>query len=131
MTQILFYTSDPSQFGREITYILELSASCDFQFKCFHEYQKLNKYIRANPKNELIVILTALTHEELDMLISDKELFENISSVLILSDEEDDTLRKGHELHSRFIFIVDQKIDYLLSVVEHLTRKHVVVRDTI
>lgn len=124
MVQILFYTTNPSQFATEITCVLALSASCSCQLKCFYNYQELHEFIRTEPKNELIAILTALSDEELDQLVSDKQIFETITMVLILADEDDNTLRKGHALRPRFISTVNQKFNYTLSVVKHLVNKH-------
>lgn len=121
MEKILFYTRRPSQFVKEITCVLALSASNSFQFLSFYNCSDLTRYIHYESQNQLIVILTALSHQEVDELVAVKHVFESTPTVLILPCGDDDIVDKGAELHPRFIASVNQDFNYVLSVVDSLS----------
>jgi len=120
MEKILFYTSRPDKFATEITCTLALSTVHAIEFFTAYSYAQLIELFRTEPKNQLIAILTALSHDELDELISIKQMFETVPVVLILPDEHDDTLHKAHKLYPRFLATEGYDFKYVLSVVQNL-----------
>lgn len=121
MEKILFYTRRPSQFVMEITCVLALSASCSFQFQSLYNFLTLTRYMKDEANNQLIIILTALSHDEVDELLTVRHMFDNIPTVLILPDGDDDIVHKGSKLQPCFIAKVNHDFNYVLSVVEHLS----------
>ncbi len=70
----------------------------------------------------LAVILTQ-NRTELSEMISLHNLLQDIPLILILPDQEPDTVSKGHKLYPRFIGYADGNFEILAAVLEKMIRK--------
>ena len=120
MVKIFFYTSSPKRFSTEITCTLALSATHSFQFHSVYNRHKLKELLKNEVGETPIVILAAMTHQELDELLPLTQLHKDFPVVLLLGDDSEETIHKAHKFHPKFLTTVDQDFSYVLSVVEQL-----------
>lgn len=122
MVKILFYTSEPKQFGTEITCMLALSAENSFEFQSVYDTESLKQLLQNAITNKPIVILAAMSHQELDELLLLKKRHDDLPTVLLLADETDVTLKKAHMFRPKFLTTVHHDFKQVISVVEKLCK---------
>jgi len=122
MVKIYFYTSVPKKFGTEITCTLAFSATNSFQFHSVYSQNKLKELLYNEIDMLPIVILAALTHQELDELLPLTQQHKDFPVVLLLGDDSEETIHKAHKFHPKFLTTVDHDFSYVLSVVEQLSK---------
>ena len=122
MVKIFFYTSTPKKFGTEITCTLALSVVHSFQFYSVYTQNKLKELLQNEVGETLIVILAAMTHRELDELLTLRQQHKDFPIVLLLEDESEETIHKAHKFHPKFLTTVHHDFNHVLSVVEKLSK---------
>lgn len=122
MVKILFYTSTPNKFGTEITCTLALSMVNSFQFYSVYSQGQLMEMLRNEVSTTFIVILAAVTHQELDELLVLRNLHRDMPVVLLLPDDSEETLQIAHKFRPKFLTTVQHDFNYVLSVVEKLSQ---------
>lgn len=122
MVKILFYTNTPYKFGTEITCMLAMSAANSYQFYSVYNKTKLRQLLQSEAGGAPIVILAAMTHEELDELLALRQLHNDLPVVLLLADESEATLQKAHKYHPKFLTTIHHDFRQVLSVVEQLSK---------
>jgi hypothetical protein len=124
MVKIFFYTSTPKKFGTEITCTLAFSVVNSFQFHSVYSQNKLKEMLQNEMDATPIVILAATTHQELDELLPLRQQHKDFPVVLLLGDDTDETIHKAHKFHPRFLTTVHHDFNYVLSVVEQLSKTY-------
>jgi len=122
MVKILFYTSAPKQFGTEITCMLALSAENLFEFQSVYNTDNLKQLLQNELTAEMVVILAALSHSELDELLQLRQRYDDLPVILLLADDTDETLKIAHRFRPKFLTTVHHDFTYVMSVVEKLCK---------
>lgn len=120
MVKILFYTSDPKKFGTEITCMLAMSAENSFEFQSVYASSILEQLLQSEGLLNHILILAALSHEELDKLFQLRSRFSDLPIVLLLADDNDETLQRAHMFRPKFLSTIHNDFKDVISVVEKL-----------
>lgn len=77
------------------------------------------------PRNNLnIAVLFAASREELENIVSVRDLLYDIRIILILPDRESDTISKGHSLLPRFLTFTDGDFKDVKAVVSRMFETH-------
>lgn len=90
---------------------------------CLESYTKMEDLLQRlrRPRFNLeIGVFSIGSNAELDLLLTVKDLLSDMRLVLILADNDPQTLSKAHALAPRFISFIDAGIDPLVSVVEKM-----------
>ena len=90
---------------------------------CLESYTKIEDLLQRlrRPRFNLEIGVFAIgSNAELDLLLTVKDLLSDMRLVLILADNDPQTLSKAHALAPRFISFVDAGIEPLVSVVEKM-----------
>lgn len=122
MANILFYTSTPKKFGTEITCMLALSAENSMEFQSVYNTDSLDTLLRKEVTAKPVVILAALSNDELDELLQIKRRYDDLPVILLLADESDETLKKAHKFRPKFLTTIHHDFKYVISVVEKLSK---------
>ena len=90
---------------------------------CLESYSKLEDLFQRLHKprvNLEIGVFSIGSLAELDLLLTIKDLLSDMRLVLVLADNDPETLSKAHALAPRFISFIDAGIEPLVSVVEKM-----------
>lgn len=70
-----------------------------------------------------IVIIIPNSPEELNILLTHRELFENYRIIIILPNREKETLSKSHQFHPSFITFEDEDFNDVAAIIRHMHNK--------
>lgn len=70
-----------------------------------------------------LIIIIPNSPEELDILLTHRELFENYRVITILPNREKETLSKSHKFHPSFITFEDEDFKDVAAIVKHMDDK--------
>ena len=120
MVKILFYTNDPKRFATEITCMLAMSAENALEFQSVYNSTSLEQLLQIERSTTHIVILAALSNEELEELLPIRMGYPDLTVVLLLADDNDETLKKAHLFRPKFLSTIHNNFKDVISVVEKL-----------
>ncbi|MFK5951430.1 MAG: hypothetical protein QM498_00115 [Desulfobacterium sp.] len=90
----------------------------------FNAIDRLSQLLRQPLQNIFIAILLPASRAELAELIGMAVLFDNVRVILILPDRSKRTQALGLTLRTSFISYVDNNVEDVLSVLQHLIKKN-------
>lgn len=101
-------------------------------FRIGHSIRDLVEEFKHPSDRFRIVILVAKSNQELDEYLLIRDLFNDVSIILILPDFEKDTLRKASILYPRFTFHLEIDFEIVASVLvkmlKHLHSKYIMLK---
>jgi DNA-binding NarL/FixJ family response regulator len=118
-TMMLFYAQDRNDVFEPLKQSLNGRAS----EACLESYSKLEDLFQRLHQSRVnldIGVFSIGSIAELDLLLTIKDLLSDMRLVLVLADNDPQTLSKAHALAPRFISFVDAGIEPLVSVVEKM-----------
>lgn len=121
MTKILFYTSEPERFSREISWTLTLAASNRYQLQTIYDLDILGQALHNENAAAPILVLAAMNDYELDMLHSLRQTHVNLPVILIVADTAKQTLTKARRFNPTFLTTVEEDYVCVLSVLEYIS----------
>lgn len=95
MVRFILYASKPAIFTQEIAHIQSLAVTCHSSVLITDNLFKLIHLVAQTSKQESVAILFAATDEELKNLVELRGRISSIPTILVLPDDDIDTLQKG------------------------------------
>jgi len=92
----------------------------EVDIKVVYSLHDILQSLRKSMINSTVVLLHAASHDILDDILLIREQLEGTRIILILPDEEDDTVAKGHLLRPRFISTVNCDFNNILAVLNKM-----------
>lgn len=123
MVKILFYTSNSKKFATEITCMLAMSTENSFEFQPAYNTTSLEQLLQMETSSNCVVILAALSNEELEELLQLRKRYSDLPIVLLLADDNDETLKKAHMFRPKFLSTFKNDFKDVVSVVEKLGKR--------
>jgi len=115
----LFYSPIADEASQRLQEKIE-AAILNEPLEIHRDIESLNRRLR-QPRYDLdIAVLNAGSNENLEELLSMRELFDRIRIILILHDKEAETVRKGLTLFPRFFTYVDSNFDWVTAVLKKM-----------
>ena len=99
MVEFIFYATRPELFTQEIAHIKSLLLTYDTQSIIITDRTHLVCLSPQLSKENNVVLLFASSDEELEDLVNLKECFGSIPTILVLPDDNTETLQRGMLLH--------------------------------
>lgn len=93
------------------------------KFELYRSIDDLSQRLRQPVFNPRIAILLASSREDLQDILSIRELLDTTKIILILPDANPDTITKGHMLRPRFLSDCDSDFVDVASVLGRMIRK--------
>ena len=103
---LFFYVSVMEGAGNRLYEIIESVVPKD-QIEIYRTTKSLFRRLRQPKDNLNIAVLLASSKKDLSDILSIGDFLSDISIILILPDEEEDTIAKGHTLRPRFLTYSD------------------------
>ena len=112
---LFFYVSVMEGAGNRLYEIIE-SVVPEDQIEIYRTTKSLFRRLRQPKDNLNIAVLLASSKKDLSDILSIGDLLSDISIILILPDEEEDTIAKGHTLRPRFLTYSDNSFQGVRAV---------------
>jgi len=112
---LFFYVSVMEGAGNQLYEIIE-SVVPEDQIEIYRTTKSLFHRLRQPKDNLNIAVLLASSKKDLSDILSIGDLLSDINIILILPDEEEDTIAKGHTLRPRFLTYSDNSFQGVRAV---------------
>ena len=103
---LLLYTSGTDDASKQLVEIA-IAFATKGTAEIFHSLENLTNRLSQPKNNHTAVILHAATEKELGQILSMYDFLQDIKLILILPDNQELTIAKGHKLHPRFLSYAD------------------------
>lgn len=124
MNIILFAGSEEKDAGKRL--LDKITADFSYEkIEFFNHLSSFEKRIYGFPKKIDVVVILAASVNQLTRLLQFRDILEGIEILLILPDQDKDTVSKGLSLYPRFITYTDSNFDDVSAVLGKLTIKHI------
>ena len=118
---VLLYATEADEAGKRLVRIIKTTlVSLDIQV--YRTINSLTQKLHQPKDGFLIAVLLAHNKKELSKILSLKDLFWNSRIILILPDQEMNTISKGHQLYPRFLSYVDSDFTDVAAVLEKMLK---------
>ena len=118
MASILYL---PSENGLERRFLALLKMSLPKKkFEICHSTGELSARLRTPHSNVKVAVLFALSREEIMRILSFGDLIADVKSILILADDDRDTIMKAHTLRPRYVTWVDSDFKHIVNVLRNM-----------
>ena len=120
---IILYANEPGKVAQSLKNVIKLLGS-EGTMEVFQTIDLLIERLR-KPRGDMnIAVLLASNRADLLEILSIKDLFEDIRTILILPDRDDETIARAHKLRARFITFVDGDFKDVAAVLCKMLGNH-------
>ena len=99
---LLVYVNAMNVAGKRLSGVIKAVAR-GREIEVHRDMESLIRRLR-QPRSDLsIAVLFAFTREDLEDILSIRDLLRDLRIIILLPDSEEDTVRKGHTLRPRFL----------------------------
>jgi hypothetical protein len=116
---IVLYSNESGKIAQRLQKIIKGLRPED-RMEVFQNIDLLIERLR-KPRGDMnIAVLLSTNRADLLEILSIKDLFEDIRTILILPDRDDETIARGHRLRPRFITFVDSDFKDVAAVLHKM-----------
>ncbi|WP_153306499.1 hypothetical protein [Desulfogranum japonicum] len=119
---ILFYTAGSSDIGSRFRQSLEHIEALESVTDCWNYHDLRAHFEKLAPLPEAVVLYAA-SSEELESFSVFRPRLDNVFFILVLPDDQDETIAKGHLLRPRFLAYKDEDFSQITAVLQQLMKK--------
>ncbi|MBW2605024.1 MAG: hypothetical protein JRE28_12030 [Deltaproteobacteria bacterium] len=113
--EVLLYTTETNEAGKRLEKVIKTSLD-RLNIRICRTINSLTQKLRQPRDGFGIAVLLAHSKESLSEILSLKDLFWNLGIILILPDNETDTISRGHRLYPRFLSYIDSDFSDVAAV---------------
>jgi len=121
---ILFYEPAITEKGKAILREIVDHLTLEEKFEVYQTIDSFSHRLNHLIGEPTITILFINTKEDLLELLSIKHLLFDTKIILILPDQEEDTIAKGHSLRPRFLTFSNSDLKEVSAVFNKILKKH-------
>jgi len=119
---ILIYYTDATEAGESLKQAIEQSVQ-DETIEVYRDIGALSQRLHRPSFDLSVVILFCCSKDDLMDVLTLQNLLKDVRIILILPDDDDDTLAKGHALGPRFLSYRDQGFHDVAGVLSRMIGK--------
>jgi hypothetical protein len=118
MASILYI---PTENGLEHCFraLLEITIP-NKEFEIFRSVRELAERFGQPLSNVKVAVLFAVNREAFDELLLLGDLMRDVKTILVLADQDKDTIAKAHSLHPRYITWLDTDFSHVPTVLKRM-----------
>jgi hypothetical protein len=116
---IVLYSNESGKLAQRLQKIIKELKPED-RMECFQHMDLLIERLRKPRGDMSIAVLLSANRSDLLEILTIKDLFDDIRTILILPDRDDETIARGHRLHPRFMTFVDSDFDDVAAVLRKM-----------
>lgn len=115
----ILYIPEKNGFEQCFLALLRITVP-DKQFETFHSIGALAERLGKLPCNVKVAVLFAVTREEFAEILSLGDLMRDVKTILVLADQDKDTITKAHSLRPRYISWLDNEFGNVPTVLKRM-----------
>jgi hypothetical protein len=119
---ILVYYTDSADAGTSLRQIIENSFQ-DEKIEVYREIEALSQRLHRPFFDLTVAVLFCCSKSDLLDILALRPLLKDVRIILILPDDDDDTLAKGHALGPRFLSYHDEDFSDVAGVLSRMIGK--------
>ena len=119
MMKVVFYINAAGKTGLRLQKMIR-DLVPDRRKETYSAIDSLAPRLRQHAYNIAAVVLLITSREDLSNILRIRHLFQNIKTILILPDRENETITKGHRLRPRFLSYADRNFVEVAVVLEKM-----------
>lgn len=120
--KLLVYSSDGEQRRRLLNAVNEYTPH--FIMETFGDLRSLDYRLRHEFAQDIWLVLITVTYKELDQLINMNELIRRNRNILVLPNQNPETVAAGHSLYPRLISYLESDYSDIGSVLGKVVQKN-------
>lgn len=115
----IVYTPSINELERRFLALLEMAIPKK-KFEICHSIGELSTRLGMPLSNVKVAVFFAVTRTEITRILSLGDLMADVKSILVLSDEDKDTMAKVHKLRPRYVTWVDCDLVDIVTVIKRM-----------
>ncbi len=119
---ILFYTAGNPEIGARFRQSLEHMETLEHVTDCWNYHDLRMHFEKLAPLPEAVVLYAA-TSDELESFLAFRPRLDDVFFILVLPDDREETIAKGHLLRPRFVAYKDDDFSRITAVLEQLIKR--------
>ena len=116
---LIVYTPSENELERRFFALLEMAIPKK-KFEICHSIGELSARLSMPLLNVKVVVLFAVTRTEITRILMLGDLMADVKSIIILADEDKDTMAKAHKLRPRYVTWLDCDPIDIVSVIKRM-----------
>ncbi len=116
---LILYANNNTGSGKQLQAVIE-AIVCKNSIEIYRNVEGLSKRLYRRRYDVDVAVLLAASHKELQELLAIKELLHDIRIILLLPDNENETIAKGHKLYPRFLSYSDGNFDDVAAILSKM-----------
>jgi hypothetical protein len=121
--KVLLYSRESAESGNRLQRFLETRLP-GRQMEVHRTIEGLGERLKAPHEGEMVAVLQANSREDLSALLSIRHPLQNIKTILLAPDREEETIALAHQLRPRFLSYIDNDLDDVAAVLEKMLKGH-------
>ena len=115
----IVYTPSINELERRFLALLEMAIPRK-RFEVCYSIGELSTRLGMPLSNVKVAVFFAVTRTEITRILSLGDLMANVKSILVLSDEDKDTMIKAHTLRPRYVTWIDRDLIDVVTVTKRM-----------
>jgi hypothetical protein len=121
--KVLLYTREPAEAGNRLQNFLETHVPGSNP-EVYHTIEGLAERLKAPHRGEVVAVLQANSPEDLAALLSIRHRLQDIKTILLAPDREEETIALAHQLRPRFLSYINNDLYDVAAVLEKMLKNH-------
>lgn len=120
--ELIVYAKEQSGHGEKLEEIFR-SLGKEIHTELLSSLESLTDRLLSTNYEEAVVILTTDNRDDLTELLPVLPLFRRMRIILLLPDQEPETIKIGYQLEPRFLSYIDMGLDEIQAVVKKMLKR--------
>jgi len=117
---VLFYSTISEEYAEKIEGVIA-KAIPTAKIEIHRSIESLAQKIRQPEEEKNLLLLALHRREDLKEILGIRTIVENFRTVLVLPDQERETIAAAHQLRPRFVTTLDGDLEELAAVLKKMT----------
>jgi hypothetical protein len=116
---VLYFASVVDGIGEKLKAVVEASVPVK-EIEVYRKIDDVTYRLRQLRSNLTLAVILAANQDDLENILSIRELLSDLRIILVLPDSEQDTVRKGHGLRPRYLTYADSNFTDVAAVLSKM-----------
>jgi hypothetical protein len=119
--KVLLYAREPVEPGNRLQIFLETHVPGS-KMEVYRTIEGLAERLKAPHAGDMVAVLQANSQEDLAALFSIRHRLQDIKTILLAPDREEETIALAHQLRPRFLTYINSNLHHVAAVLEKMLK---------
>jgi len=121
--KVLLYARESAEPGNRLENFLETHVPGSNP-EVYHTIEGLAERLKAPHRGDVVAVLQANSQEDLAAFLSIRHRLQDIKTILLAPDREEETIALAHQLRPRFLSYANNDLYNVAAVLEKMLKNH-------